>query len=387
MSAAAKNGSAGPRLDGGEVIEPGLLPALRHRLRLGVMGRLMLALLLVMASQWLHLLLPFSGAAEIVAEGMLSIAALAGAAGWLRANIVTHLHATIDAANRAAAGDLSHVLESTRSDELGQVARALTQLNVNLKAVVSDVRAGVSGINLATREIAQGNADLSSRTESQAGNVQQTATAMDQLSGNIAESARAAQQATQLASDASSVAITSGDRMTQIADTMTSISGSSKRVAEIIQVIEGISFQTNILALNAAVEAARAGEQGRGFGVVASEVRALAGRASAAAREIREVIGLSASAVEAGSRSVSDAGAVIGQAVSSVKRVSELISEISQHAQAQTGEVSRVAREVQSLEDLTQQNAALVEQATAASMSLNQQTESLERTVSIFRLS
>jgi aerotaxis receptor len=386
MRAAAQSGSAGPRLDGGEVIEPGLLPGLRHRTRLSVMGRILLALLLVMAPQWLHLLLPISGVLETVVESITSAAALCGSAWWLRASIVTHLHATVDAANRAAAGDLTQVLKNNRNDELGQVARALTQLNVNLKAVVSDVRQGVSGINHATREISQGNADLSSRTESQAGNVQQTANSMGQLSNNIADSARAAQQANHLAAEASEVARQGGNRMGQIADTMSSISRSSQRVAEIIQVIEGIAFQTNILALNAAVEAARAGEQGRGFGVVASEVRALAGRASAAAREIRDVIGQSVQAVEAGSRTVSDAGSVIAQAVQSVGRVTELIGEISQHAQSQTGEVSRVAREVHSLEDLTQQNAALVEQASAASMSLNHQTESLERTVSIFRL-
>jgi methyl-accepting chemotaxis protein len=368
------------------VQQPGWRGRLSAWTTFGLMGKLSLVVVAITATPYVHMFLPISGALEQISETGLALLIAAMSMRWLHNSIVAPMREVAQAANRIAAGDLAQVLPVSRSDEVGQLQRALNQLNVNLKAVVSDVRSGVAAINHATEEIAQGNSDLSQRTETQAASVQQTASSMNDLSSTINVSAQTAEEAARLSLAASEVAQSGGTQMSRMARTMDDIETSSKRVAEFSQVIEGIAFQTNILALNAAVEAARAGEQGRGFNVVAGEVRALAGRAAAAAGEIRQLIEASINSVDSGKRTAADASAVIHQASDSARRVSELIQEINQAVQAQSGNVHHVGEAVTQLESMTQQNAALVEEATAASMSLRTQASQLENTVQIFKL-
>jgi methyl-accepting chemotaxis protein len=292
----------------------------------------------------------------------------------------------LNIANRMAAGDLSQHTQITRRDEFSALFRALNQLNVNLKAVVGDVRKEVHGINDASREIALGNSDLSSRTESQASNLEQTAASMEQLTSTVKQSADTAQQARQFSTQTTEVARKGGEAVAQVVETMEEIRESSKKIADIIQVIDSIAFQTNILALNAAVEAARAGEQGRGFAVVASEVRSLAQRTSTAAREIKELITDSVSKVESGAGHVSNAGTTMQEIQHSVQRVSDLISEISSATGEQYAGINQVNDAVSQLDTMTQQNAALVEQSAAAAESLKMQADALSQSVRIFRL-
>lgn len=292
----------------------------------------------------------------------------------------------LNIANRMAAGDLSQHTQITRRDEFAALFRALNQLNVNLKAVVGDVRKEVHGINDASREIALGNSDLSSRTESQASNLEQTAASMEQLTSTVKQSADTAQQASQFSTQTTEVARKGGEAVAQVVETMEEIRESSKKIADIIQVIDSIAFQTNILALNAAVEAARAGEQGRGFAVVASEVRSLAQRTSTAAREIKELITDSVSKVESGAGHVSKAGTTMHEIQHSVQRVSDLINEISSATGEQYAGINQVNEAVSQLDTMTQQNAALVEQSAAAAESLKMQAEILSQSVRIFRL-
>ncbi|MDP1999161.1 MAG: methyl-accepting chemotaxis protein [Rhodoferax sp.] len=285
-----------------------------------------------------------------------------------------------------AAGNLSTTLVAERDDELGRMITALESMRASLSQVVSDVRQGSEGVATASSEIAHGNHDLSARTEQQASSLEETAASMEQLGATVKQNADNAHQANQLAQNASEVAIRGGTVVAEVVETMRHINDSSKRIFDIISVIDGISFQTNILALNAAVEAARAGEQGRGFAVVASEVRALAGRSAQAAKEIKGLIGASVDRVAQGSRLVDQAGVTMSEVVSSIRRVTDIMGEISAASSEQSLGVSQVGEAVMQMDQVTQQNAALVEQMAAAASSLKSQSQDLVHVVAVFIL-
>ncbi|WOI47667.1 methyl-accepting chemotaxis protein [Acidovorax sp. BLS4] len=289
-------------------------------------------------------------------------------------------------AARIAGGDLSGTQASVRGDELGDLLRSLQTMGDSLGRVVQQVRRSTDSIAIASAEIAAGNQDLSARTEQTSSNLQQTAATMEQFSSTLQQSAGSAREASGLAEGASGVARRGGEVVAQVVATMEEIQQSSRRIEDIIGVIDGIAFQTNILALNAAVEAARAGEQGRGFAVVAGEVRLLAGRSAEAAREIKGLIGASVERVHAGSRLVQDAGATMADIVQSVQRVADMIGEVTAATSQQSAGISQVNQAVGHLDQMTQQNAALVEQSAAAAQSLREQADQLTRTVSVFRV-
>jgi len=319
---------------------------------------------------------------------VVSIAVVAAAwFAWVLVRSVTRaIDEAVKVAETVADGDLrSHIVVRSR-DETGRLLAALQRMNANLVGIVGDVRGASESIATGSSQIANGNADLSQRTEEQASNLQQTAASMEQLTATVKHNADTAQVATQLASTASGSAERGGAVMGQVVATMDEITASSKRVVDIIGVIDGIAFQTNILALNAAVEAARAGEQGRGFAVVASEVRSLAQRSGAAAREIKALIGDSVAKVENGTRLVADAGQTMEDIVNQVKRVNDMIGEISSASREQSTGIGQIGDAVTQLDQVTQQNAALVEESAAAAESLNQQAAQLSRVVATFKL-
>jgi methyl-accepting chemotaxis protein len=290
-------------------------------------------------------------------------------------------------AQAIAQGDLTeHKIDARGKDEAAQLVRSLQAMQASLRQMVGQVRSSTDSIGTASTQIASGTQDLSARTEHQASNLQQTASSMEELSATVKNSADSARQANQLASSAASVAARGGEVVSQVVATMDDINASSKKIADIIGVIDGIAFQTNILALNAAVEAARAGEQGRGFAVVAGEVRSLAQRSADAAREIKALIGASVDKVEGGARLVADAGQTMTEIVSSVQRVSDIIGEITAAADEQSDGIGQVNTAVVQLDEMTQQNAALVEQSAAAAMSLKDQAGRLAGLVSSFNL-
>src|SRR5450830_457225 len=288
-------------------------------------------------------------------------------------------------AQRVSEGNLSAVAGSEGAPE-GSVLASLNRMQKNLVGIVSKVRESSSSIATGAAEIASGNLDLSSRTEAQAGSLEETASAMEELTSTVKQNADNARQANLLAASASEVAIQGGAVVNQVVSTMDAINTSSRKIVDIISVIDGIAFQTNILALNAAVEAARAGEQGRGFAVVASEVRSLAQRSAAAAKEIKVLIGDSVANVEEGSKLVAQAGATMEQVVSSVRRVTDVVSEISAASAEQSDGIEQVNQAITQMDEVTQQNAALVEEAAAASKSLQEQAQQLEQAVSVFKL-
>jgi methyl-accepting chemotaxis protein len=293
----------------------------------------------------------------------------------------------VGVARRIGDGDLDVAVDTGRSDEIGSVQQALAGMRDALRGIVGQVRQSAESIQVASTEVASGNADLSHRTEETASNLQQTASSLQQLTANVRQSADAAAQANQLVASAQSVARRGGEVVSQVVSTMDEINASSKRIADIIGTIDGIAFQTNILALNAAVEAARAGEQGRGFAVVASEVRSLAQRSAEAAREIKVLIGTSVDKVETGARLVQDAGSTMGEIVASVQRVTDVIGEITAAADEQSQGIAQVNGAVASLDQMTQQNAALVEESAAAAESLKDQAQRLTASMQVFRLS
>jgi len=304
----------------------------------------------------------------------------------LHRTIVQPLKIAVDGARILAGGDLSGRFETNSDDDMGQLLRALQQMNVNLRSIISDVRTNVEVISHATNEIATGNMDLSGRTEAQSANLEETASSMEEMTSTVKLNAENARQANQFAANASDIAIKGGEVVSEVVQTMSSISNSSKKIVDIISVIEGIAFQTNILALNAAVEAARAGEQGRGFAVVAGEVRNLAQRSAAAAKEIQTLISDSVDKVDAGSKQVDLAGATMTEIVDAVKRVTDIMSEISAASSEQSSGIEQVNQAVIQMDDVTQQNAALVEEAAAAAESMKDQAASLMEAVGIFRL-
>ncbi|HEY0957317.1 MAG TPA: methyl-accepting chemotaxis protein [Roseateles sp.] len=304
----------------------------------------------------------------------------------IQRKITADVHASLSLAESVAAGDLTRRAQPAGQDELAGLMRALNQMCEQLGNTVGDVMLVADSIRTASAEIASGNQDLSQRTEQTASSLEVTSSSMGQLTGTVRQSADNAQTANQLASSAADVAHRGGSVVQQVVDTMNDIAASSKRIADIIGVIDDIAFQTNILALNAAVEAARAGEQGRGFAVVAGEVRSLAGRSAAAAKEIKTLIGASVERVESGARLVQDAGSTMGEIVGAVQRVTDIMGEISAGATAQSQGIDDVNRAVTQVDDMTQQNAALVEESAAAAESLREQAQRLAQVVSQFRV-
>lgn len=334
---------------------------------------------------------------ELYADSRSSILALVGAAivlglvlaFFIARNLVKQLGGEPDyaaaVARKIAAGDLAADV-AIRADDQSSMMSAVKQMRDSLATIVSEVRAGTDTIATASSQIASGNLDLSSRTEEQASALEETASSMEELTSTVKQSADNARQANSLAVSASEVASRGGAVVAQVVDTMGAINASSKKIADIIGVIDGIAFQTNILALNAAVEAARAGEQGRGFAVVASEVRNLAQRSAAAAKEIKTLINDSVDKVDAGGRLVDQAGATMNEIVDSVRHVTDIMGEIMAAAQEQTAGIEQINEAISQMDQVTQQNAALVEEAAAASQSMQEQSASLAQVVSVFRL-
>lgn len=300
--------------------------------------------------------------------------------------ITKPLGVAISIADRVAKGDLSAEIEVNTTNEFGRLLNALKTMNGNLVTIVTQVRSGTETIATASSQIASGNLDLSSRTEQQAGSLEETASSMEELTATVKQNGDNARQADQLAASASSVAVKGGEIVSQVVDTMGSINESSKKISDIIGVIDGIAFQTNILALNAAVEAARAGEQGRGFAVVASEVRSLAQRSAGAAKEIKDLIGASVNKIEVGNKLVDQAGATMVEIVNSVKRVSDIMTEINAASQQQQTGIGQINQAIVEMDAATQQNAAMVEEAASASAALQEQAASLAHVVSVFKL-
>jgi methyl-accepting chemotaxis protein len=308
------------------------------------------------------------------------------AAVWLSRRIVLPLNNAVNLANSVAAGDLTNEITGEGKDEVGVLLHALHDMQSSLARLVNSVRQGSEGVATASAEIAQGNNDLSARTEQQASALEETAASMEELGATVKQNADAASQANQLAAAASTVAKTGGDVVGQVVETMRGINESSQRISDIISVIDGIAFQTNILALNAAVEAARAGDQGRGFAVVASEVRSLAGRSADAAKEIKTLINASVERVEQGTALVDKAGVTMTEIVSSIGRVTDIMREISAASSEQASGVAQVGDSVTQMDQATQQNAALVEQMAAAASSLKSQSHELVQTVAAFKV-
>jgi methyl-accepting chemotaxis protein len=304
----------------------------------------------------------------------------------LRSIVLTPLNRAVTLLDQVAGGDLTMKINEPGRNEIGRLFASIRSMQQGLLSTVTRVRTSTDIINTGAQEIAAGNLDLSSRTETQASSLEETAASMEQLTGTVKQNAENAQQANQLAHSASETAVKGGEVVAQVVDTMTAINDSSKKIVDIISVIDGIAFQTNILALNAAVEAARAGEQGRGFAVVASEVRSLAQRSAAAAKEIKQLITDSVDKVESGSRLVEQAGMTMGEVVDSVRRVTDIVGEISSASREQSDGIAQVNKAITQMDEVTQQNAALVEEAAAAAQSLQTQAVTLAEAVSIFRI-
>ena len=305
---------------------------------------------------------------------------------YLHNSVVQPLSEAVMVARKMAGGDLTGVIDKVRDDDMGQLMAALRQTNINLHSIIGDVRANFEDIRVTTAEIATGNMDLSSRTESQASSLEQTAASMEELTSTVQSSADHVATANDLAVQASAVAAKGGAIVTEVVSTMDEISGSSRKILDIIGLIDGIAFQTNILALNAAVEAARAGEHGRGFAVVAGEVRSLAQRSATAAKEVKHLIDHSIATVNAGTVLTSNAGATMREVIASVARVTEVMDEISSTTREQNQGIGQVNQAVIHMDGITQQNAALVEQAAAAATNLAQRTDSVAKSMFVFKL-
>ncbi len=321
----------------------------------------------------------------IVMVGLV-VASLMGFSWYLGNTLQRRVNASREAANRVRDGDLTVRINDQENDEFTPLLSSLEEMQNALSRIVTTVRQSSDSVATASTQIAQGNSDMSARTESQASALEETAASMEELSSTVRQNADNARQANQLAQSASTVALQGGQVVSQVVDTMKGINDASRKIADIISVIDGIAFQTNILALNAAVEAARAGEQGRGFAVVASEVRNLAGRSAEAAKEIKSLITASVDRVEMGSTLVGQAGSTMEEIVNSIRRVADIMGEISAASAEQSAGVSQVGEAVTQMDQATQQNAALVEEMSAAASSLRSQAQELVQAVAVFKL-
>ena len=321
----------------------------------------------------------------IIAQLIISIVVAVVFAQWITRLIKQPIDEGVRTARRIAEGDLTMHVRASAKDEIGDLLRALSDMQDTLAGIVGGVRRNSEGVASASAQIASGNHDLSARTEQQASALEETAASMEELNSTVRQNADSARQASQLATNASAVAVKGGEVVQRVVETMKGINDSSRKISDIIGVIDGIAFQTNILALNAAVEAARAGEQGRGFAVVASEVRSLAGRSAEAAKEIKGLIGASVERVEHGTQLVDQAGTTMTEIVSSIRRVTDIVAEISAASDEQSNGVAQIDQAVTQMDTSTQQNAALVEEMAAAASSLKGQAEELVSAVSVFR--
>ena len=317
---------------------------------------------------------------------LMAVAAMVASALWLAGRMTRPMAHAVGVAERLALGDLTTEIRPTGNVETVLLLQSMARMQTSFSGIVREVKANAENVSVASAQIAQGNNDLSQRTEEQASALEETAASMEELSSTVKQNADNAKQANQLAVGASTVAIKGGEVVGQVVTTMKGINDSSKRIADIIAVIDGIAFQTNILALNAAVEAARAGEQGRGFAVVASEVRSLAGRSADAAKEIKGLINASVERVEQGTRLVDQAGVTMTEVVNSIKRVTDIMGEISAASAEQNAGVAQVGEAITQMDQVTQQNAALVEESAAAAESLKGQAQQLVSAVSVFKL-
>ena len=380
----------GLRIRNGRVLESGVLARLNELRKLSVASHLGINCAWLTASMLVFAAAFWTQDSEhgnwLAGSALLAAAIVLYFWYSLHRAIVGPLRRATAAARKMAGGDLTGVIDVPRDDDMGQLLAALRQMNVNLHSIIGDVRSNFDEIKQATTEIASGNQDLSGRTESQASSLQQTAASMEQLTTNVQQSASNVASANELAGAASSIAEQGGSIVSQVVITMDDISTSSRKILDIIGLIDGIAFQTNILALNAAVEAARAGEQGRGFAVVAGEVRNLAHRSASAAKEVKQLIDLSIEKVNAGLVLTGNAGATMSEVIKSVGRVTSVMDEISVATKEQGNGIVQVNQAVIHIDDITQQNAALVEQAAAAATSLALQTECVAQAMAVFKL-
>ncbi|WP_064577345.1 methyl-accepting chemotaxis protein [Cupriavidus gilardii] len=388
--------AGGIRIREGAVVRRGPLGWIDGLRRLGLRGRIMLSQGVGLA-WFLAALVAFELLAEPQTRAALrpwlwggfvlaGLSAMATGAALL-AMVHRPMREMLDFALRLGAGDLTTRYEFSSNDEIGALAKAMQTMQRSLLSVVREIQEGMSAIATATRQVAAGNNDLSQRTEQQAASLEETASSMEELTGTVRQNADNARQASGLAANASETAVKGGEVVGRVVQTMDEINGASKKIVDIIGVIEGIAFQTNILALNAAVEAARAGEQGRGFAVVAGEVRSLAQRSANAAKEIKGLIGDTVARVDNGSALVGQAGQTMGEIVQAVKRVTDIMGEISAASAEQSSGIEQVNQAVAQMDEVTQQNAALVEQAAAAAGSLEDQAARLRDAVAVFRVS
>ncbi len=387
MQAEKQAGALVHMLREGQVVKNTFWGRIARAVQLGPLGKIMLCTLLLVLASWAAALL--GGHTMTLGAGLawLGVVVLAlGMAVYLHRATVAPLSQMLRWANRMAAGDLTQKIVASRNDTVGQLQKALAQLNVNLMSIVRDARQESEQMQVSTREIAQGNQDLSSRTEAQASNLEQTAASMEEITGTVKQTAESARQATLLATQATEVAERSNEAVDGVAGTMKQIQTASGRISEITQLIDSIAFQTNILALNAAVEAARAGEQGRGFAVVASEVRSLSHRTLSAAKEIRQLIDDSVTKVSEGHQKTDAAQKTMTESLELVRRVNTLIGEIHSASNEQLSGISQVNAAVAQLDTITQQNAALVEENAASAMQLNGQAQTVTETVQVFRI-
>jgi aerotaxis receptor len=346
--------------------------------------RVRLPLLAVAAVSGVALYFSDVGGVALATIGAAVGASLLLANGFIEAQLSSPLGKILGVAQQVASGEAGQDLNLNRCDEIGLIARAINQAGLNLQSLVADVFEQASGVEVASQEIASATNDLASRTEQTASSLEQTAAAMEQQTASVRQNSETSQEAAKLTHAATEVAAKGGAAMAEVESTMTLIANSSRKIADIISVIDGIAFQTNILALNAAVEAARAGEQGRGFAVVASEVRSLAGRSAAAAKEIKTLIDDSVKNVDNGTRLVTDAGRTMGDVVGQVRRVNDLVAEITQASKEQSLGISQVGQAVAQLDEMTQQNAAMVEQSSASAISMGEQAQRLVAAVKVF---
>ncbi len=377
-------GAAGLAFHRGLIVRTGLMRWASALQLLPVAWRVRLPLLGVGVAMLATLLLSGAGGPALIATGIATVLGLLAADGFIEAQISSPLVRILGVAQQVASGEAGNDLDLDRCDEIGLIARAINQAGLNLQSLVADVHEQASGVQVASMEISSATLDLSSRTEQTASSLEETAAAMEQQTASVRQNSDTAQQASQVAQAATDVALQGSQAMGHVVSTMEQISQSSRKIADIIGVIDGIAFQTNILALNAAVEAARAGEQGRGFAVVATEVRSLAGRSAAAAKEIKELINTSVSNVDSGSRLVSQAGQTMGEVVSQVRQVNTLIAEITTASKEQSLGISQVGQAVAQLDEMTQQNAAMVEQSSASAIGMREQAQRLVAAVKVF---